>query len=124
LLVSASASERSIRIWDPAGGRVVGLLDGYSPAGNSVAFDPDGRLLATADHGGTVKLWSVATGQRLVSPDAQASWLGGVAFSPDCRTLAAIGDDNDIRLWDVIEVIGTEAPPSERGEVPGTVSTQ
>jgi WD40 repeat protein len=72
-----------------------------------VAFAPDGRLLATADHDGMVKLWNVVTGRLLASLDGRTNWLGGVAFSPDGRTLAAIGNDTDVRLWDVTEVVGS-----------------
>src|SRR5262249_26419501 len=61
-LASASRFEGSVRIWDRAG-RVVCLLACHSCGLNSVAFSPEGRRLATADHDGSVKLWSVATGR-------------------------------------------------------------
>jgi WD40 repeat protein len=107
LLASASAVERSVRLWDLAAGRLVRLIASYAPSRNSVAFAPDGRLLATADNDGTVKLWRIATGRRLACLDGRADRLGGVAFAPDGRTIAAIGNDNDVRLWDVTEVVGT-----------------
>jgi WD40 repeat protein len=106
LLASASAIAHSVRLWDLAAGHVVRLIDSHAPSLNSVAFAPDGPLLATADHDGTVKLWSVTTGRRLACLDGRADRLGGGAFSPDGRTLPAIG--NDVRLWDVAEVIGTQ----------------
>jgi COMPASS component SWD3 len=80
-----------------------------------VTFAPSGRLLATADHDGTVKLWDVATGRQLASLDGQADRLRSVAFSPDGRTLVAIGTNNDVQLWDVTEVLGTQTDhPADR----------
>jgi WD40 repeat protein len=96
-----------VRIWDLTSGRVKRRVGSYAPARNSVAFAPDGRLLATADNDGMVKLWNVATGRLLARLDGHSNWLGGVAFSPDGRTLAATGNDTDVRLWDVTEVVGS-----------------
>jgi WD40 repeat protein len=107
LLASASVTETRVRIWDLTSGRVKYLVGSFAPARNSVAFAPDGRLLATADNDRTVKLWSVATGRLLARLDGSTNWLGGVAFSSDGRTLAAIGNDTDVRLWDVTEVVGS-----------------
>jgi WD domain, G-beta repeat len=106
LLASASGFDGSVRIWDPAAGRLVCSISSRATSRNPMAFAPGGRLLATADDDGTVKFWSVATGRRLASLDGQADFLRGVAFSPDGRTLAAIGSDDDVRLWDAAEVIG------------------
>jgi WD40 repeat protein len=94
---------------------VVRLIGSYAPYRHSVTFAPSGRLLATADHDGTVKLWDVATGRQLASLEGHADGLSGVAFSPDGRTLAAIGHDDDVRLWDVTEVLGTQTDhPADR----------
>jgi WD40 repeat protein len=83
------------------------MIGSYAPCANSVAFAPEGGLLATADKDGTVKLWNFVTGRLLARLDGRANWIGGVAFSADGRTIAAIGDDTDVRLWDVIEAVGS-----------------
>ena len=78
------------------------VFAGHTRAVISVAFSPDGSLLATAANDRTVALWSLSTGQQLVRLDGQADYLETVAFTPDGRTLVlAAGDDDDLRLWDV-----------------------
>jgi WD40 repeat protein len=82
------------------------VFEGHTRPVNSVAFSPDGSLLATAGNDGMLGLWTVATGRRQASLDGQAMNLRTVAFSSDGRTLAlATGDDDDVRLWDVAEIL-------------------
>jgi WD40 repeat protein len=110
-LASISHAERPVRLWDPKTGRLDRIIGSHSNTRNSVAFSPDGLLLATAGDDGIVRLWSVATGAELSQVGRSADRLVGVAFSPDGRTLAATGNDADIRLWDLGEILGTITEP-------------
>ncbi|MET8150559.1 WD40 repeat domain-containing protein [Actinoplanes sp. NPDC049668] len=66
----------------------------------SMAFAPDGRLLATAD-GRLVRLWDPHTGRLAGTVSTgHAKKVHAVAFSPDGRLLATAGDDGTVRLWD------------------------
>ena len=67
---------------------------------NSVAFSPDGRLLASGGFDKTVRLWDPATGERRRTLTGHAGTVYGVAFSPDGRLLASGGGDKTVRLWD------------------------
>jgi serine/threonine protein kinase len=70
---------------------------------SSVAFSPDGKLLAVgAEVPGATYLYQVATGQLVATLKVRG---GGnilkVAFSPDGRLLASASDSDQVFLWDV-----------------------
>ncbi len=67
----------------------------------SLAFKPDGTLLALAAKDGTVQLWQPATGQLICKLQAHHPGAKSVAFSPDGHWLASTGNDAYVRLWDV-----------------------
>ncbi len=67
----------------------------------SVAFSPDGKLLATGGADGEVRLWQVADGKKLLTFKGHTSWIWSLAFSPDGDTLASGSDDYTVRFWNI-----------------------
>jgi eukaryotic-like serine/threonine-protein kinase len=66
----------------------------------SVAFSPDGRLLAMAGSSASdVLLYEFPSLRRLPPLRGHAGILWNVAFSPDGRRLASAGSDRNICLW-------------------------
>src|SRR5881398_2323492 len=55
----------------------------------SVAFSPDGKVLATGSFDNTVKLWDFATGKELHNLKGHTNQVYSVAFSPDGNLLAS-----------------------------------
>lgn len=72
-------------------------LDGHERRVNSIAYSPDGRLLASSSDDSTMRLWKLATGQeiwKLPFPNG----VSIVAFSPSGRWLAILSDK--LEVWD------------------------
>jgi len=62
---------------------------GHSGSVNSVAYSPDGKLLASGGSDGVIKLWHVPTGSELRALSGHADAVRSVAFSPDGKVIAS-----------------------------------
>jgi RNA polymerase sigma factor (sigma-70 family) len=70
----------------------------------SLAFSPDGKILAARSQDGTIVLWDAPTGkelQRFRGPPGLLDSGSLIAFSPDSRILAAPADASHVSLWEV-----------------------
>ncbi len=64
----------------------------------SVAFSPDGKILAAGGWDGSVRLWEVAGGKELHLFHEQNSPVQALAFSPDGTVFACAGKGSEIVL--------------------------
>ena len=101
----------TIRLWHvPTGKKQFTLIghaknphSGHTSDIYSVAFSPDGTLLASGGIDG-LRLWNPTTGRGLATLTANKSSVSVVAFSSDGRTLAS-GESGAVFLWDVDTVL-------------------
>jgi serine/threonine protein kinase/WD40 repeat protein/tetratricopeptide (TPR) repeat protein len=77
----------------------------------SLAFSPDGKLLALGSGNGAIQIWDVAR-QRLVRQlRGHRRSVTGLAFTPDGRTLASAAEDRDVMLWNPLRPTGETQIP-------------
>jgi hypothetical protein len=116
-LVATASADATAALWNTTTGTRVGaplgthsqvIFPGFfiGAENDAVAFNPNGRLLATADHAalhsdGAALLWDVATHRRVGPPlrPHPGAGINAVTFSPDGATLATGIDDGRVVLW-------------------------
>jgi WD40 repeat protein len=91
-------------LWDVATGQQRTVLKGHIGDDLSVAYSPDGKLLASAtgqSHAPfDVLVWNVVTGQHGVTLREKDDVVMALAYSGD-GTILASGDGEEVALWDV-----------------------
>jgi WD40 repeat protein len=97
-----SKPDPTVKLWDPATGRLIRSWPGGEGTVSSLAFAPDGRILASGHlaSGDNVRIWDAAGGRLLATLGGHTDRVRAVAFSPDGRLLASASSDGTVRLWD------------------------
>jgi len=103
LLAIGAENTGATYLWDVATDKQAAILKVRgSNSITSVAFSPDGKLLASANDDGRVFLWDVPAGTLVATLTSPSSgWADGVAFSPDGKLLAIGQGNRQVYVWSV-----------------------
>ncbi len=99
-------------VWDVASGQLLFRLEGHDGGVKTVAYSPDGKLIATGGNDHTIRLWDATTGKEMRRLEDGTGAVEALAISPDGKFLASAGQDGIARLWR----LGTEDEPMRLGE--------
>src|SRR5262249_7777573 len=97
--------DRVVHVWDVKSGTCLQRCRGHVEHVRSVAWDPNGRRLASGGADGKVKLWTLSPPPqpRLLE---HASWVGAIAWCEDGDTLRSLNFERGvgtITRWDVTD---------------------
>lgn len=106
ILTLRSASGKNVEIYDITLRKFITSFRGHTDWITSMAFNPEGTILATGSDDRTIRLWNVQTGRTIKVLKGHAANVLSVAFSPDGKTIVSGSTDKTVRLWDVAS--GTE----------------
>ncbi len=94
-----------IKTWDFNSGRELKSWEGPPQGVESVALNPDGKVLATGNYDHTVRLWDSNKADELRVLRGQTDRIASVALSGDGKLLVSgimgtIGRYDSVRVWD------------------------
>ena len=107
----ACGLSRGLVVLDAATGSVLRNFEGHENSVTSVAFSPEGDMVASGSWDGTILLWDLTSAPTPSAPPYTPPDFSGslslsapdtvhsVAFSPDGATLASGNADNTVSLW-------------------------
>lgn len=70
---------------------------------SALTISPDGKLLVSGSHGGTIKHWDSVAGLELSKLKGHEGSVRCAVFSSDSKKLASGGEDSCVRLWSVVD---------------------
>ena len=90
-----------IKLWDLKGKECL-TINGHSDVIWSMAFSPDGKIIASGGNDNIIKLWDMQ-GRELWTLNGHRNRINSLAFSSDREmpTLASSSNDDTIKLWNL-----------------------
>ena len=96
----ALALDNAAQVWDTKEWKQIREIAGHFSQPDTLAFSPDGAMLAAGTMDGDVILWNRTNDSEQRVPRAHLEAVHKVAFRPDGKWLATAGSDRIARIWE------------------------
>ncbi len=99
-LIITGHVNNSLRVHDPATGRLAATLHGHHAAPSALAVSPDGRVVASGARDGSVRLHTLATRELGRTFEGHNKTVSSLRFFPGGRQLVSAAMDGVLLIWD------------------------
>jgi hypothetical protein len=108
------SSDRRVLLWGLESKTPLSILTAHTQAVKTLAFSPDGKLLATAGDDGFIQIWDIDNRQLIQTLSAHPWTISALSFLADGNTLISASWDGTIKFWQIstrqeIECISTHS---------------
>ncbi len=88
-------------VWEWQSETYVLKQQGHSSSMNSLAYSPDGSMVATGGEDSKVKLWNTSSGFCFVTFNEHEASVTGVCFTPNGKVVLSSSVDGTVRAFDM-----------------------
>lgn len=99
--IALGGPQKMLRIYDSTDGSLLFDLKKHTDWIYSVAFSPDGVLVASADRSGGLAVWEAGTGRLYLDLADHKGAVNSLSWRDDSNVLASASDDGTVKLWDM-----------------------
>jgi hypothetical protein len=100
-MIALGGPGKVVRVYSTADGSLKYEMKKHTDWIYSIAFSPDGVLLATADRNGGLIVWEANTGREYLVLGGHSSGVTGLSWRIDSNILASASEDAAIKLWEM-----------------------
>ncbi len=111
------SSDRQVILWGLESPIPLCIFTAHTQAIKTLAFSPDGKLLATAGDDGLIMIWDIDNRQLAQTLSAHRWTISALAFLRDGHTLISASWDGNIKFWQVDTGQEIDCLPTHTAEV-------
>lgn len=99
--IALGGPQRMLRIFDATDGTQLFDIKKHTDWIYSVAYSPDGVLIASGDRSGGLCVWEADTGRLYLDLTGHKGAIRSIAWRDDSNVMASASEDGTVKLWDM-----------------------